>query len=339
MVTRPQRKGQPDGSDSGRQWADDQLQEAKARIHKLESELGQALKHVWSLDADVRTLTEAVSSSGSSTAAVDKLREDVRQLSDRMGRLHDRHNDLGNRVEETLRLHQSEAARDRQELATLAKQIEAIERGVEKFDARTQAGEEAQRLAEDEISSVRLVSQGIERSIGEMVTKAERNDEVANRISEDMARLSSSLERLEKQDARSLEQVALIGEQVKRLAEQLDQLEELKEFPKEAKDLFARATHEREQMSQRVNIADRLSSEAADLVKALRQTVALTEQRSHNQGAQLAEMSTRLQELEEQTVSELRKLMKVTLRQRRRQVEALSQEIKELTQGEPKSEG
>lgn len=337
-MAKPQRKEEPDSGDAAGQWLETQLQEAMARLHKLENELEQALKHVWSVDADVRTLTEAVSSSGAAAIAVDKLREDIRQLGDRMGRLQDRHNELGNRIEEALRQRQSEAGRDRQELGAVAKQLEGIVRGVEKYEARIQALEEGQRHTEDEISSVRLVDQGIERTIGEMATKAERADEAANRISEEVAKLTGYFERLEKQDARSREQLSLMGEQVKRLAEQLDQMEELKDFPKEANDLFARAAHEREQMSQRLNIADRLSTEASDLVKALKQSVALIEQRSHNQGAQLAEMSTRLQELEEQTVSELRKLMKVTLRQRRRQVEALSQEIKELTQGEPKSE-
>lgn len=337
-MARPQRKEQP-GDEGPSQWVEDQLQEAKARLHKLENELDQALKHVWSVDADVRTLTEAVSSSGAATAAVDKLREDIRQLGDRMGRLQDRHNALGNRIDETLRQRQAEAGRDRQELSTVQKQLEAIMRGVEKYESRIQALEEGQRHTEDEISSIRLAHQGLERTIGEIVTKAERSAEAANRTNEEVARLASYLDRLEKQDAKSREQISLMTEQMKRVSEQVDQLEELKDFPKEAKDLFARAAHEREQMSQRINITDRLSTEAADLVKALQQSVALVEQRSHNQGAQLAEMATQLQDIEEQTVSELRKLMKVTLRQRRRQVEALSQEIKELTQGEPKTEG
>jgi chromosome segregation ATPase len=338
LVSRPQPREQPGGSEVGSQWVEDQLQEATARIHKLENELEQALKHIWSVDADIRTLTEAVSSSGAASVAVDKLREDLRQLSERLSRIQDRQTELGDRVDKGQRERRSETGRDRQELGVLAKQLEAVERGVAKYEARIQATEEALRHAEEEISSVRLAGEGIERSVKEMMTRVERGDEGANRISEDVARLASHLDRLEKQDAQSKEQARLTGEQVKRLAEQLDQLEELKDFPKEVRDLLARAAHEREQISQRVNIADKLSTEASDLARALQQAVALMEQRSHNQGAQLTELAKQLQELEEQTVSELRKLMKVTLRQRRRQLEALSQEIKELTQGEPKSE-
>jgi chromosome segregation ATPase len=338
VVSRPQPREQPGGSEAGSQWVEDQLQEATARIHKLENELEQALKHIWSVDADIRTLTEAVSSSGAASVAVDKLREDLRQLSERMSRIQDRQAELGDRVEKTQRERRSEAGRDRQELGALAKQLEAVERGVAKYEARFQATEEALRHAEEAMSGIRLAGEGVERSVKEMMTKVERGDEAANRISEDVARQASHLERLEKEDAGFKEQARLIGEKVKRLAEQLDQLEQLKDFQKEVRDLFTRAAHEREQISQRVNVADKLSSEASDLAKALQQAVALTEQRSHNQGAQLTEISKQLQELEEQTVSELRKLMKVTLRQRRRQLEALSQEIKELTQGEPKSE-
>lgn len=337
-MSRSQPKERPDGGGSGSQWLEDQLQEATARIHKLENEIEQALKHIWSVDADVRTLTEAVTASGAASAAVDKLREDLRQVSERMSRVQDRQTELGDRVDKTHRERRAEAGRDRQELGALAKQLEAVERGFAKYEARTQSIEEALRHAEEEISGVRLAGEAIERSVKEIMTRVERSDEAANRIGEDVTRLASYLDRLEKQDSQFKEQAKLTGEQVKRLAEQLDQLEELKDFQKEVRDLFARAAHEREQISQRVNIADKLSSESSDLAKALQQTVALMEQRSHNQGAQLTELAKQLQDLDEQTVSELRKLMKVTLRQRRRQLEALSQEIKELTKGEPKSE-
>src|SRR3989304_7858634 len=79
------------------EWLESELRETKARLHKVEGELEQALKQVWSMEADVKRLTEASSVSGSTSAALAALREDVRQLHSQMGKVQDRHSALGNR--------------------------------------------------------------------------------------------------------------------------------------------------------------------------------------------------------------------------------------------------
>ena len=127
-------------------------------------------------------------------------------------------------------------------------------------------------------------------------------------------------------------------EQVGRLLERVSNLEDIAELSKEVGDLIERGKFEREQLSQRLNIIDRIAEEATERVQAVQQATALTEQRSQNQAAALTEVATRLQELDEQTGAELRKIIKVTLTQRRRQVEALSQEIRDLSKGESKTE-
>ena len=324
--------------DSSSQWSDEQLQDGKARLHKLENELDQVLKHIWSVDADVRTLTEAVSSSANAAVLVEKLREDLRQLGDGLERQHDRQNELANRLEESSRQHRAEVGRDRQEFSALARQAEAAERSVQQYDARIQALEEVLRHNEEEIAGAKLFEQGVERSLSDIGTKAEKNDETTNRISDETTHLAGLVEKLEQEDARVHERMALMQEQIRRLLERAEKLEDIAEFPKEAKELLERAAFERDQLSQRINIIDKLTDEATERVRTLTQAVALIEQRSHNQVAQLTEVATQLQELEEQTTAGLRKIVKVTLRQRRRQVEALSQEIRELSQGEPKTE-
>ncbi|MFQ5472296.1 MAG: hypothetical protein ACE5FA_05350, partial [Dehalococcoidia bacterium] len=294
--------------------------------------------HIWSVDADVRTLTETVSSSGDASTAVDKLREELRRQADGLERQKDRHNELANHVDETLRQRRSESGRDRQDLSAISKQIEGVERSTAKYDARIQALDEAMRHNEEQIASVKLFEQGLERSITELVTKAEKADETTNRIGGETAQLFGQLEKLQQEQAQIQERMALMQEQVRRLLERVDKLDDIAEFPNEVKELIERASFERDQLSQRLNIIDRIAEEATERVQAIQQAVALIEQRSHNQAAELTEIARHLQELDEQTGAELRKIIKVTLRQRRRQVEALSQEIRELSKGEPKTQ-
>src|SRR3972149_10438634 len=89
---RPDVAVQPRGQqpETGLQWLEEELREAKARLHKVEHELDQALKQVWSLDADLRKLAETHLASGTSLAALPGLKEELRQLRDQISRGQDR---------------------------------------------------------------------------------------------------------------------------------------------------------------------------------------------------------------------------------------------------------
>ena len=194
------------------------------------------------------------------------------------------------------------------------------------------------RHNEEAIAGVKLFEQGLERSMTDIVTKVEKTGETTTRVSNEAIQLAGKLETLEQEDARVSERMALMQDQISRLLDRAEKLDDLAELPKEFKDMTERATFERDQLSQRVNIIDKLTEEATDRVRTIAQAVSIIEQRSLNQVAQLTEIMTQLQEFEEQTTAELRKIIRVTLRQRRRQVEALTQEIRELSKGEPKTE-
>src|SRR5690348_6829058 len=120
------------------EWLENELRETKARLHKVEGELEQALKQVWSLEADIRRVTEAFSVSGSASAALAALREDVRQLHGQIGKTQDRQAALANRTDEMFRQKQTETGRDRQELGELAKQVAGLTKTVEHFEGRVQ---------------------------------------------------------------------------------------------------------------------------------------------------------------------------------------------------------
>ena len=120
-------------------WLDEQLRDTKARLHKVEGELDQALKVVWSLEADVKKLMGMLTSSGSVSSTVQGMREELRQLHDHMGRIQDRQAALANNVEEMGRRRQVEGGRGRPELGVLAKQTDVLERNLDHLDGRLKA--------------------------------------------------------------------------------------------------------------------------------------------------------------------------------------------------------
>jgi chromosome segregation ATPase len=316
------------------EWLETELRDTKARLHKVEGELDQALKQVWSLEADVRRVAEAFSVSGSASAALAALREDVRQLHSQMGKTQDRHSAFANRTEEMFRQRQTETGRDRQELGEVAKQASSLSKSVEHFESRIQSMEEAARRVEEGVAGGRLVDQALERQIEDLSTRTTRAHEAALRIDQDLSRLAAEVEKTAKDDDAAVERARVIQEHIRRLSERVDKLENIAAFPEEARELLQRATFEREQLAQRLLPIERLSAEVSERLHEFLQSLARLDQRTQAHGAELIDLNGQLSELAGFTRGHLKRLTQAQLRQRRRQHEALAQEIKELSQDE-----
>ncbi len=327
-------KTQKQEPESTGEWIENELRDAKARLHKVEGELDQALKHAWAMDADLRKITEALAVSGSVAATLVSLREDVRQLHDLTGRLQDRQAGLTNRMEELLRSNQAANARDHQELGVLAKQIDALGRGIGQYDSRMQAMEDVARHLEEDIAGSRLADQGLERAQEEMALRVARTHEATVRLDQEASRAAGELEKLKKIDDEIADHLRLQVEQVRRLAERLDKLDAIAAFPDEARESLQRAAFERDQMAQRLAVLERLATDVAERTQEFVQTAARLDQRNQHQGAQLMEMTGQLQDMAEQTAGQMKRVFQLLLRQRKRQAENITQEIKELSHGE-----
>ena len=316
------------------EWLENELRETKARLHKVEGELEQALKQVWSLETDIRRVTEAFSVSGSASAALAALREDVRQLHGQIGKTQDRQAALANRTDEMFRQKQTETGRDRQELGELAKQVAGLTKTVEHFEGRVQLLEEMARRVEEGLAGGRLTDQALERQLEDLSNRTTRAHEAALRIDQDVSRLASEVDKTAKDDDAQVERFRVIQEHMRRLSERIDKLESVAAFPEEARELIQRANFEREQLVQRILLVERLSAEVTDRLHEFLQNVARLEQRTQAQGSELVDLTGRLSELSDFTRAQLKRSSQLQLRQRRRQHEALAQEIKELGQDE-----
>jgi len=315
-------------------WLEQELQDAKARLHKVEGELEQALKQVFSMDADLRRITESLSVSGSANSAISALREDVRQLHGQLGKIQDRQSALTNRTEEVVRHRQAETGRDRQDLGALAKQLDSLARSTGQYEGRMQALEEAIRHMEEGVAGERLSGQSRERAFEDVVTRTARSHEATLRLDQEVSHQATEIEQLRKDDVAFDDRVALLSEQTRRLAERIDKLESIAAFPEEARELLKRATFERDQLTARLGLIEQLSGEVTERLQEFLQGQARLDQRGQMQGAELMALSGRVQEMDEQTKAQLKRIFQTFLRHRRRQAETLAQEIKELGQGE-----
>lgn len=316
------------------EWLENELRDAKARLHKVESELEQALKHSWTLESEIRKIHEAMNVSGSAVGQLSAMREELRQVRDQLSKIQDRQATITNRTEEMLRQRAADTGRDKQELTTLSKQIDGVSRGVDSFEARMKSLEESVRRTEDGVATVRLGAQAIERQFEDVAVRGQRSLESAVRLEQDVARTFGDLEALRKTDAELEDKIRLILEGTRRVTERLDKLDDITDFPDEARELLNRANSERDQLAQRIALTEKLGGELNEELQQIRHHVSRMDQRQQVQNAQLVDLMGRVQELSEQLQAQVKRVFQMFLRQRRRQMDTLAQEIKELGQSE-----
>lgn len=316
------------------EWLENELRDAKARLHKVESELEQALKHSWTLESEIRKIHEAMNVSGSAVSQLSAMREELRQVRDQLSKIQDRQATITNRSEEMLRQRAADTGRDKQELTTLSKQIDGVSRGVDSFEARMKSLEEGVRRTEDGVATVRLGTQAIERQFEDVAVRGQRSLESAVRLEQDVARTFGDLEALRKTDAELDDKIRLILEGTRHVTERLDKLDDITDFPDEARELLNRANSERDQLAQRIALTEKLGGELNEELQQIRHHVSRMDQRQQVQNAQLVDLMGRVQELSEQLQAQVKRVFQMFLRQRRRQMDTLAQEIKELGQSE-----
>ncbi|HUF54887.1 MAG TPA: hypothetical protein VMR52_14145 [Dehalococcoidia bacterium] len=319
---------------SSTEWLENELRDTKARLHKVEGELAQALKLTWSLDADMQKVMQGIAVSGSVEASLQAFREEVRQLQGQIGKVHDRQAAIFNRMEQLANQRQAETGRDRQDIGAIAKQLDAAHRGLEHFDTRVKALEEVARHVEEEVAGSRLFAAGLERTMEDVVTRAARSHEATLRLDQEFSRFGGEIERLEKDQEAFADRLSLVLEHVRKSLERQEQLETIASTQEETNEQLQRASFEREQMTQRTAAIEHVTTEIVERTQDFIQGLARLDQRTAQQASDLIALSARLEDLTEQTKTSLKKVYQTFLRQRRRASEALNQEIKELTQGE-----
>ena len=319
------------------QYLDEELRQAKAALHKVEHELKQALDQIWNLDSGLHKLEESVGGSDGA-AALPGVQEGIRELRSQAGRLQDRHNELATRAEELGRQQQSDLERERCERAALLKQAEAAAQSVGQFESRSQRLEESLRHVEEAIAGLRHSQQTLGNEVEELTSRGARDLETALRLEHRMDALATDIEALHKHDGEMEERVTLYEERVHREEERVAKFERDLSLPREIKEQLDRARFERQQMIEHLAKMESSTTKLSERTAEFIQGLARVDERTERQADRLMELAEEVRQQRETVFEQLKRLVRTMERQRRRQLETLAQEIKELTQGDFKAE-
>lgn|GEM_PF-3548882 len=320
----------PSAEEGTVQWLEGQLQQARLQVQRLEYRLEEAVNQLQTLIAGSRKLEESLNAANSQVDLLPTLQEEVRRAKDQLGRLQDRLTAGQNRAEEFVRQRQSELERERQERTTLAKRVDAVEKVIGRYENRMQAIDDALRHSEEEAASLRQAQQHLSHPLDELATKANRSVDALVRIEQQLNRLANEVQNLGQSSAALADQVNLAHEIVRRAEQRVDRVEQ--QFPtvEVLQEQYKSIRSDRETMSERAANLERGLEEAKELAGQMNHLLEIVRQRTEQQGVQLLSLTEELRSQHQQVTENLRRALVVLERQKRRQVEALGQEIKEL---------
>jgi len=190
------------------------------------------------------------------------------------------------------------------------------------------------RHVEESVAEIRLSHQTLAREIEELTNRGARNLETALRLEHQFDAVAGEIEALHKRDGELEERLNLFEERVHRGEERTDKFEGYLNLPLEIKEQLDRGRFERQQLTERLGKLETSAGELAERTAEFVQSLARLDQRTQGQAGRMMEIAQDLQQQRETVFDQIKKLVRTMERQRRRQAEALAQEIKELGRSE-----
>jgi chromosome segregation ATPase len=313
-------------------WLEEELRQAKSQLHKLEQQVEQARNQLWNLVESVQKGEDVLSAVAAHLAAFPHLQDEMRQAKEQLGRLQERQLANQGRIEEAVRQQQAAAEREREEYSASLRRLEATERLSQSYEGRMLAVEENVRRFRDDISLLEKRLEVADKGGEELAGKTARHSEVVKRLEEEMRRLHGEIDALTKQDSILSERAQLLLEQVRRLAEQVTILSEDRVVQQELADVQEHWRMEDQRLDERLKALERAMGERLQHAEDHARALELLESKSQTQAERLAAFQQQIREQRQQVVTYLRKLSQFQERQKRRQLAAMEQELKEMKQ-------
>lgn len=335
----PQREHASADAGNVGQWLEQELEQTKTHLRKLDSQVEQALAQVWDIANAVRRAEDTAGAFAVAASSVNSLQEEMRQVKELVGRLQDRQGELATRTGESIRQRQSEVEHEHNERAVLSRQIETFDKVMSAYEGRLQALGEAVRHMEEETSSIRQAHLGMSRQVEDVLLKLAHNQEALSRLSNVSEKLTLEAETLQKQDENLSERLRLQQEVVRRTEERVDQVSRYLELPQAIVEQQERVGVEIGRMAERLGVLERALEESIQHTTDLIQGMTLLDQRVQTHTGRLLSMSQDMETQRDQVREQFARMIRTLERQRRRQVEALTQEIKEIRQSDINNTG
>lgn len=328
MTTSNERQGQQLAATLA--WLEDTVRENKSQIARLGQALEQAQGQVWELTQRLQKAEEAAAALAHELGAAPRLDTELRQVADKVIRLEERAGSLEGHVQETTRLMQIEVEHVRAELSELIKRVDVWERPLQTWTTRLETFEEMARRGQEATTSVRQRQDDVERYVETVDQRVQRLADVLKRIDSELTLLTSELEALQKREAAHNDRFQVYAEALRRLEEQLTVVAEQADARREFAEKFELHRTGIRRSEERLNLLEAMADEVRTRFDEMGRTIALMEAREGTTRERLKQLADDVAAFRAHLAEYFGKLTALEERQRRRRIEEIEREIREL---------
>ncbi len=311
-------------------WVQDQLYQIKGEVAQLEQQLGHLQSMTSELTESLHSLEASLRAAASGAGQVPRLQDEINQAAALIAQLQDQQAATREQIEALGRRREDEQDRGQQDWVEAVRRIEQLERQVEGWVDRQAGVDEVGRRFQEEISLVRQQLQDMDHRLDAAESKAGRGLEGANRAEHTLTQVEATILALQREDETIAERAKVGIEAARRLEGSLgDHLKQLERL---------------ELLAERIELhraeRQRLEDRALRLEEELGELRGREEEQEHQQGqlrGQQQGLASRLDALQEavdghraQVAEQLRRLTESQARTKRREIQELEREIREM---------
>lgn len=311
-------------------WLEDELRETRANLAKLAQALEQSQAQIWDLNGHLRRVEDVVAALVPQLSGIPDIDAQVRQLKDVISNVHEQSLTTGVRLADLGRQVEAAAERERQVLNDLAHRLDAVERQAQIAGARFETLDEANRRAMESITILRQRSDEMTREVSTLETRLGRLAEAGTRTEHEFTRIGGEIEGLHKRDEAISERVQVYTEMIKRLEGQISLVAAdvaVKQDVLEKLELGRVETH---RLEERISALEAAAATLRDQDEELLRQLTLLEGRQKGFQDRLNGLLADFAAYRERVNEQFQRLHQVQERLKRRQIEDLERELREL---------
>ena len=313
-------------------WAQDQLYQLKAQVGKLEQQLEQVQLINTKLSESTHKVEGSLQEAVLAASQTPRVQEELNQAIALIVQLQDRQAETKERIEELGRSRGLDEDRDLEEWADVVKRTEQLERQVDLWKDRQMGVDESRRHQSEEVALLQQRIQQMEVRLDTAEGKATKSLETAGGAEQKLSQVESTFDELRQQNEAIGERARVAAEAVNKVEHMLEQnLEELRRM---------------ELLAERIELhraeRQRLEDRALRLEEEVQELRGRADQAEHQQGmlgTQQQGLASRLDAVQEQVeeqrsilIEQIRKLTATQDRTKRRQIQELERELREMKQ-------
>lgn len=311
-------------------WLHEQVGSLKAQIGRVTQQGDQLQAALLDVNEKLRDSESKVREMTARTLGLPVMQDQVRQLTGLLDRIQDTELLIDTKFEVLERQLGEERTRDQGEKNDLYRRVQDLERRSESLNERQSGVDDANRRFQEEVARSHLQTQGIGQRLEAVESKAGRTLDALTRLEQTHAEVETAIRALRREDDVLAERARLAHDVAARIESEMHaQAEEYRTLPLLAERVeLLRA--ERQRLEDRVSRAEESLGDSVVRLERQEETSAQLDVRLKSHDGRIDMIHTNSLDHRRNLSDQLLKLNQMLERMKRRQVEELDRDVKEL---------